>query len=414
MHPLIAALLALGPHAAEALAHARDAPAAWVSTPAISLRATAAAAPPKRVYGYLPYWQDIDLAAFRWDLVSDVVAFSAEIAADGSVSNPHALPGAALLSAAHARGARVHLCATLFNSTGGAEVSGFLANPLAQTTALLQLVLLAPDGLNLDFEFVPAGSRDAFTAFVQQLRAALPPATELTLAMPATTGYSGYDVPALAAATDRLLLMEYNWHWSTGPSAGAVAPLASVQDAVEGYLARAPAASIAMGVPYYGYEWPTSSAGAGAATTGPGSAVLFEATFAKFSAYGRIWDAASQSPWYGFAAGGQTRQGCVEDGESLAVKYRFARSRDLAGVMIWALGYDGTRSEAWTALESSFFSGSGNGPPPTAPAQGCSQAGAAPGWFLLLALLGRRRSGPYPGVHARKSSWFRRSTAWRR
>src|ERR1700730_19314417 len=79
--------------------------------------------------------------------------------------------------------------------------------------------------------------------------------------------------------------------------------------------------------------------------------------------------------------------------------------------MIWALGYDGTRSEAWTALESSFLSGSGNGAPPTVPAQGCSQAGAPPGWLLLLALLGRRRAGPYPGVHARKSSWFRRSTA---
>ena len=412
MHPLIAAFLALGPHAAEALAHAHDAPAAWVSMPALSMRATATAAPPKRVYGYLPYWENIDLGAFRWDLVSDVVAFSAEIAADGSVSNPHALPGAALLSAAHAHGARVHLCATLYNSAGGTEVSAFLANPVARATALLQLVLLAPDGMNLDFEFVPAGSRDAFTAFAQQLRAALPPSTELTLAMPATTGYSGYDVPALAASTDRLLLMEYNWHWSTGPSAGAVAPLASVQDAVDGYLARAPPASIAMGVPYCGYEWPTTSASAGAATTGAGSAVLFESAFAKFSAYGRIWDAAAQSPWYGFA--GQTLQGWVEDGDSLALKYRFARSRDLAGVMIWALGYDGTRSEAWTALESSFLSGSGNGAPPTVPAQGCSQAGAPPGWLLLLALLGRRRAGPYPGVHARKSSWFRRSTAWRR
>ena len=77
MHPVIVAFLALGPHAAEALAHAHDAPAAWVSMPALSMRATAAAMPAKRVYGYLPYWENIDLAAFRWDLVSDVVAFSA-------------------------------------------------------------------------------------------------------------------------------------------------------------------------------------------------------------------------------------------------------------------------------------------------------------------------------------------------
>src|SRR2546429_5597703 len=41
----------------------------------------------------------------------------------------------ALPISAHAQGARVHLCATLFNSTGGTEVSAFLANPVARATA---------------------------------------------------------------------------------------------------------------------------------------------------------------------------------------------------------------------------------------------------------------------------------------
>jgi spore germination protein YaaH len=349
-------------------------------------RAVVGAALPRRVYGYLPYWENLDPASFRWDLVSDIVAFSAEIATDGMVTNPHGLPGAGLLSEAHARGVRVHLCATLFNSAAGSEIATFLASPAARATAVQQLVALAPDGLNLDFEFVPGASRDAFTAFVQQLRAALPPNIELTLAMPATTSYSGYDVPQLAAAANRLLLMEYDYHWRTGPTSGAVAPLPDVQRAVDGYLAKVPATALAMGVPYYGYEWPTSSAAAGASTTGPGNSVLFESGFTKLSTYGRIWDSASQTPWYTFVASAQPRQGWVEDGESLALKYRFARSRDLAGVMIWALGYDGARTEGWTALQSSFLSGTADEPP--AQERGCSQAGAAPGWALLASVLG--------------------------
>src|SRR6266550_3156718 len=108
-----------------------------------------------------------------------------------------------------------------------------------------------------------------------------------------------------------------------------------------------PVGAIAMGVPYYGYEWPTRSLAAGATTTGAGTSVLFDSVFTKFATYGRIWDTASQTPWYAYAAAGQPRQGWVEDGESLARKYRFARTRDLAGVMIWALGYDGARTEAW-------------------------------------------------------------------
>jgi spore germination protein YaaH len=391
VHALAAALLALGPHAAEARAHARDPAAAWISAAIPAARPTSTTALPKRVYGYLPYWENIDLQSFRWDLVSDVIAFSVEIAPDGTVSNPYGLPGAALLSAAHAQGVRVHLCATLFNTSGGSEIATFLADAAPRASAAAQLAALAPDGVNLDFEFVPSASRDAFTAFVQQLRAALPAAVELTLAMPATTSYSGYDFAALAATSDRLLLMEYDFHWRTGPSAGAVAPLPDVQRAVDGYLGRVSASSLAMGVPYYGYEWPTSS---GSATSGAGSSVLFESVFAKFSSWGRLWDSEAQTPWYSIP-GAQPRQGWVDDGESLSLKLQLARSRDLAGVMIWALGYDGARTEAWAALQS-YQSGS---PAALAPAaQGCSHAGNAPLWTLLaaVAVLSRRRTRTLP------------------
>jgi spore germination protein YaaH len=390
VHALLAALVSLGPHAADALAHAQDAPAAWVSMAPSGTRPASAAvvALPKRVHGYLPYWESIDLNAFRWDLITDIIAFSVEVGVDGTVSNPHALPGAALVSAAHANGVRVHLCATLFNTSGGNEVATFLASSSARAAAVQQLTTLAPDGINLDYEFVPTASRDAFTAFVQQLREALPQPLELTLAMPATASYRGYDVPRLATLASRLLLMEYDYHWRTGPSAGAVSPLASVQNAVDGYLALAPVGAVAMGVPYYGYEWPTTSLTAGAATTGTGTSVLFDSVFTKFTTYGRVWDTATQTPWYAYAAASQPRQGWVEDGESLALKYRFARTRDLAGVMIWALGYDGTRTEAWNALQSAYFPEVPIQPPP---ARGCSQAGASPAAIVILALFCLRR-----------------------
>src|SRR4051812_24398755 len=121
---LLALLLALGPHADEAARHAADPDAAWINGDTLRFSSYAATAPAltRRVYGYLPYWVSIDLNTFRWDLVSDVIAFSAGIGTDGTVSNSHSLPGAALVSAAHAHGVKVHLCATLFNSSGGSEI----------------------------------------------------------------------------------------------------------------------------------------------------------------------------------------------------------------------------------------------------------------------------------------------------
>ena len=373
MQLLAAALLALfaGPHAADAELHAQDPEAAWVRAAPVdqtySSYSSTTPALTRRVYGYLPYWESIDLANYRWDLLSDVIAFSVGIGSDGTIGNPHALPGAALVSAAHAHGVKVHLGATLFNSSGGSEIATFLGNSAARATAVQQLAALAQgiDGLNLDFEFVPSTSKTAFTSFVQQLHAAMPSGEELTIAMPSSTGYTGYDAAALSASTERLLLMEYDYHWRTAPTSGANSPLPSVETAVGTFLAVAPAAKLAMGVPYYGYDWPTATTSPGSSTSGAGTTVLFSAVFGKFSTYGRLWDSSSQTPWYRYSASTQNHQGWVDDGESLALKYDYVNSKNLAGIMIWALGYDTGRTEAQDAIEAAF--GSAPAPPPTAP-----------------------------------------------
>src|SRR5260370_20877643 len=140
--PILAALLALspvaraepeGPHAREAALHAQDPEAEWVrALPAPRTQQAATPSPlSKRVYGYVPYWVSLDLAAFHWDLVSDVIAFSVEIATDGTVSNLHSLPGAPLLQAAHSHGTKVHLAATLFTTTGGTEIATLLGSSAA-------------------------------------------------------------------------------------------------------------------------------------------------------------------------------------------------------------------------------------------------------------------------------------------
>src|SRR5205085_4458102 len=141
-------------------------------------------------------------------------------------------------------------------------------------------------------------------------------------AMPATVSYTGYDVPKLAAATERLLLMEYDYHWGGAPTSGANAPLPPVQSALGGYLQQVPASALAMGVPYYGYDWPTAGANPAAATQGAGKTVLFSDVFARFASYGRLWDTSSQTPWFHYSSGAQDRQGWVDDDQSLALKYK--------------------------------------------------------------------------------------------
>ena len=44
-----------------------------------------------------------------------------------------------------------------------------------------------------------------------------------------------------------------------------------------------------------------------------------------------------------------------DDSLSLSLKYQFAKEQQLAGVGMWALGYDEGHDELWGAIESQFF-----------------------------------------------------------
>ena len=93
--------------------------------------------------------------------------------------------------------------------------------------------------------------------------------------------------------------------------------------------------------------------------------------FGKFATYGRLWDTASLTPWYSYPS----HQGWVDDDQSLAIRYQFVNQRNLRGIMIWALGYDGARTEAWDALKTAF--GKAPDPPPDAGTDAGVDAGTA-------------------------------------
>jgi hypothetical protein len=343
----------------------------------VPLAPAAAAAPALavRVWGYLPYWSNIDLPTFRWDLISDLLIFSYGLGTDGSVTPPTVsapvgwnVSGA--VAAAHARGVRVHLCITRF---GNDSVSVFLSSAAARASAAASLAALAKDlgadGINFDFEFVPSTSKDAFTAFLDEARAALRqrvPAGVVTIAAPPSVGYKGYDFARLAQVTDGLLVMAYGYHFGASANTGPVATLtkggfwtSAIASDLEGLLAVAPASAIALGVPYYGYDWQAASAAPAAAVLAntDGKALTYREAVGMVAAYGRLWDPPSQTPWLYYAAGGVLHQLWYDDEASLALKYRLAREKKLQGTMIWALGYDRGRTELWNAIRDELGAG---------------------------------------------------------
>lgn len=137
-------------------------------------------------------------------------------------------------------------------------------------------------GFDLDMEGIDSGDRGAYSTFVAKLAGALHSQGKiLTLAIPAKTsdvrtGWAGpYDYAALGRYADLILLMSYDYSWSSGPP-GSIAPQEWV-DRVAAYAAtQIPHAKILIGIAFYGYDWNMTQGGRARALLYPQAAALAE------------------------------------------------------------------------------------------------------------------------------------------
>jgi hypothetical protein len=324
-----------------------------------------AAVRPHELFGFAPYWSLGGAAGFDVRDLTTVAYFGVDVAADGSlIQSGSGWQGyrsqalVDLIDRAHAAGARVVLTAKSFD---GPTLDALSSTPGAADRLAGQLTAAIGqkrmDGANLDFEGLHGADRPGFARFaarVSQLLHQANPHWQVTVDTYAssaldTTGF--FDVPALAAAVDGLFVMAYDMNHTSSPS--PVAPLTGTawNDtlAVSSYVAVAPAAKVLLGVPFYGYDWPTAGGGLGSAATGPPSAVGYGQVAA--ARHAEQWDAAAQVPWTAYQDGaGQWHQVYYDDPQSLALKVQLADREGLGGLGIWALGMDGNDSSVMAAL----------------------------------------------------------------
>jgi len=316
------------------------------------------------IFGYLPYWEYSNYSILRYDLLTTIAYFSAEINSDGSINNDHHWPASNLISKAHTNGVKVVLCATLFDKTA---LTTLLSSSTYRTNCVNNLLTsvrqAGGDGVNIDFEGVASTQRTNLVTFMRQLadsfRTYIPDA-QISMASPAVDWSNAWDYNSLASICDYLFIMGYDYYYSGSSTSGPNSPLTggnyNITNTVNTYVnavGSSKTVRIILGIPYFGFEWPTSTNQALSSTTGKGSSIFYDGAESNATLYGKIWHSSSQTPWYCYY-NSQYYQGWYDDSLSLALKYAFAKSKNLGGVGMWALGYDGTRPELWDALASAF------------------------------------------------------------
>ena len=109
-----------------------------------------------------------------------------------------------------------------------------------------------------------------------------------------------------------------------------------------------PPSKIILGLPYYGYDWPTTDGTPTATATGPESPLSY-ATIAA-AGHPTYWDPVTDTPWTSYQVGSQWYTTYFDDPTSMALKAQLANFFHIAGVGIWALGMDGNDPAMMAAL----------------------------------------------------------------
>lgn len=306
---------------------------------------------PHEVFGFAPYWTLDAAPGFDLHSITTVAYFGVDVNPDGTVlqsgdgwTGYQSQQLVDLITAAHADGDRVVLTAENFDQS---QLHQLVRDPQAPTrlagalSSLLQQKSL--DGVNLDFEGTDGGDRALYTAFASSVAHQLKQANPKWQLTVDTYGgsagdSSGYmDVPDLAAAFDALFVMAYDMYSSDHASPNA--SLGEDLTTLANYTTVIPASKVILGLPYYGYDFPTADGNPFSKATGAPSPITYGQMEQKsLTVY---WDKADATPWAAYKDGSQWHEIYFDNPTSLSMKARAADEYGVSNVGIWALGFDG-------------------------------------------------------------------------
>ncbi len=322
----------------------------------------------KVVYGWHPYWLGTAYQNYQWDLLSHFSFFSYEVdAASGNPTTTHGWSTSAAVDAALASGnTKVTLCVTLFSGH-----TTFFSSSTAQQTLINNLINLVQTrgahGVNIDFEGIPSSQATNFCNFMvdlaNQMHATIP-GSEVSTVLYAVDWNGIFDFSIMEPAVDQYIVMGYGYYYTGSSNAGPTDPLYhfgssynySLSRTITYYLdAGCPSDKLVMGLPNYGYEWETATSNIVSSTTSSGTARTYayvkNNSSGNYSTANHQWVSDTQSDAFVFNDG-VNNQCFISLDSAWRKRLDHINKTGIAGIGIWALGYDNGYTELWDGMEA--------------------------------------------------------------
>jgi spore germination protein YaaH len=344
--------------------------------------------PKKIIYGYLPFWSLDEIEYLQLNKLTDIAYFGLNINEDGSFQKTGE-PGYnhwinnkelhKLIKKANARGIR--FAVTVISQDD--EISDkFLDCRECWGTLVKNLKSeMNKNGVkhvNLNFEYSGDTAEDKATKYVElidyvnrEMDKTYGDSFTVTAAFAdsSTKPRVTSELDALGKAADAVFIMAYDFHRTESEYAGPVAPINDsefdLKDMLKDYLSVISPNKLIMGVPYYGYNWVVYSDDMRAERREGND----EIGYSQSQIYSKVmddiatlkpqieWDAQAQEPYFHYVSPetNSLREVYFENEKSLKAKYELAKENKLAGIGIWALGYDGGYTNLWKLLYEEFI-----------------------------------------------------------
>lgn len=220
-----------------------------------------------------------------------------------------------------------------------------LNDPEAQNNLIENIVKTMKEkgysGLDIDFEYVLPEDKEKFVEFIGNVTKRLNEEgfTVLTALAPKVSAdqpgllYEAHDYPAIGDASNRVLLMTYEWGYTYGPPM-AVAPVNKVREVLDYAVTEIPRDKIYMGIPNYGYDFtlPYEQGVSKAQSLSNVGAVDLASTVGADIKY----DETAQAPYFIYYDNqGKQHQVWFEDARSIKAKLDLFSEYGFEGVGYW-------------------------------------------------------------------------------
>ena len=268
-----------------------------------------------------------------------------------SAGNIKSVANANYCDTARALGMEVWGLVSNFHSGVELDLSKVLCYTSVRRTLVANIVDAALanglDGVNIDFENIPAAIGPDYVQFVREMAVACHKAgLVVSVDHYVPTDYTAhYNRHEQAKYVDYIIIMGYDEHY-VGSAAGSVSSIPWMEKGISDTLKYVPANKVINAIPFYTRVWKTK----GENTTSEAVTMSVAQDFLKRNNLTASVDDATGQNYAEATFDGVLYQVWMEDQMSVGVRLNVIKNAGIAGVASWVLGQE--TPETWDLLEA--------------------------------------------------------------